>query len=375
MISPAEPVAFHLPDQPDVEGFLDDVRSILSTGRLGHGPFKARLEREASGLLGGGTVIAVTNCSSGLIAALSVAARTDPELGAGDGRAEVIIPSYTYLATWQAAGWAGLAPVVVDVDDHGLLDPAAAAQAVTPRTRAILGVHLLGQPADLVGLRSVADRHGLMLAFDSAHALGARWAERPVGAGGDIEVFSLGPTKQIGGSDGGLIVINRPHLVEPVLRFVNQGHVLGELDAIGPGLNLGLSEMSAALALRALPDLERRIARRAEIHARYVTAWAELPLRLPATRPGERSAFKDEVLWLDDAADRDPLRERLYADGIQTKAYYDPAIPDLTAFRGRVESAVNGRRLAKSGFAVPIHGRLLDEDVERITRSVRGFWS
>jgi dTDP-4-amino-4,6-dideoxygalactose transaminase len=369
-------IPFHVPDLPDVDAYLADVRGIVTSGRHGYGPYRERLETEIAPLVGGGQVVAVSNCSNGLIAALSVVTEGGPTTpAASPERGEVVIPSYTYLATWQAVGWAGLEPVVADVDDRGLLDPDAVAAAVTPRTRAILGVHVFGLPADLPGLRAVADRAGVPLVFDAAHALGARWVDRPVGAGGDIEVFSLGPTKQLGSLDGGLIVVNRPELAEAARRFANQGHVVGDLDAVGPGLNIGMGELSAALALRGLPDLDRRIARRSAIRDVYAAGWADLPLRLPAARPGERGAVKDQVVWLDDAADRDPLRRHLAAAGIQTKPYYDPAIPDLTAFRGRVSSGERGRDLARRSVAVPIHGRLDDDDVGRIVDAVRGFWS
>ena len=368
MSSGAPQIPFHIPDEPDIDGFVADVRTILKTGRLSLGPFTARLETELAAWVGPGEIVAVSNCSDGLIAALS--AISEPG-------AEVIIPGYTYLATWQAVLWSGMTPVVADVDDRGLLDPAAAAAAVGPRTRAILGVDLGGQPADLVGLRAVADAHGLALLFDSAHALGAAWADRPVGAGGDLEVFSIGPTKQLGSSEGGFVVVNDGSLADRVRRFSTQGHALGELDATGPGMNLRMTEFSAALALRALPDLERRLAARAAIDARYRDSWRDLPMRIPVTPSGERSAFKDELVFLDDPADRAPLRAHLEAAGVATRTYYDPAIPDLTVFQGRVASADRSRALAACGFALPIHGRLAASDVDRIIAAMRDYprWS
>jgi len=361
---PVEMIPFHVPDVPEVEPYLDDVRGILLSGRLVHGPYRDHLEDAFEAMLGG-RAVAVANCSLGLIAAL--ASLHEPG-------GEVIIPGFTYLATWQAVGWAGMVPVVADVDDRGLLDPAAVSAAITPRTRAILAVHLLGNPADLVGLRAIADRAGVALVFDAAHALGARWVDRPVGAGGDIEVFSLGPTKPIGSADGGIIVVNRPGLVDGIRRFALQGHEIGDLDCVGPGLNMTLGEMHAALALRSLPDIDRRLRRRASLHATYRAAWSGLPLRLADPGSGERSAHKDEIVWLDDRAARVPLRRHLASKGVETRPYYDPAIPDLTAFRGRVESADRSRDLAASGFAIPIHGRLTDANVGAITAAVQEYF-
>lgn len=365
MISTEAPaIPFHVPDEPDVDGFIEDARVILASGRLSVGPFVERVEAAVAPWVGPGTVVAVSNCSDGLIAALW--AIREPG-------AEVIVPGFTYLATWQAIVWAGMIPVVADVNGRGLLDSAAAAAAVSPRTRAILGVHLAGHPADLAGLRAVADRHRLALLFDSAHAFGARWADRPVGAGGDAEVFSIGPTKQLGVNEGGFIVVNDPAVAEPVRRFATQGHRPGELDAVAMGLNLRMPELTAAMALRALPALRARLDRREAIHARYREAWRDLPLEVPGPSPGDRSAHKDELVFVDDPAVRGPLRDHLAGAGVATRPYYDPAIPDLTAFSGLVASADRCRDLARRSFAVPIHGRLADADVERVIAAMRSF--
>jgi len=370
LISTAEPtIPFHVPDRViDIDGFLSDARAILESGRLSLGPYVERLEAAVVPWVGPGQVAAVSNCSDGLIAAV---------WSIRDPGAEVIVPGFTYLATWQAVIWAGMTPVVADVDERGLLDPAAVEAAVGPRTRAILGVHLAGHPADLAGLRAIADRHGLALLFDSAHAFGARWVDGPVGSGGDVEVFSIGPTKQLGVNEGGLVVANDPSIAERIRRFATQGHQLGQLDALEMGMNLRMPELSAALALRALPQLDERLAARAALHERYRTAWCDLPLTVPGPRDGERSAHKDSLVFVDDAALRDPLREHLAAVGVATKPYYDPAIPDLTAFTGRVASAERSRDLATRSFAVPIHGRMAQGDVERVTAALRSFpaWS
>jgi dTDP-4-amino-4,6-dideoxy-D-glucose transaminase len=357
----APSIPFHVPDRPDVERFLVDARVILESGRLSIGPYVEQLEQSLGPVVGPGTVVAVSNCSDGLIAALAVL---------GEPGGEVIVPGFTFLATWQAVVWSGMRPVVADVDERGLLDPDAVEAAVGPATRAIIGVHLAGNPLNLRALRQIADRHGLALIFDAAHALGASWEDRPVGAGGDVEVFSIGPTKPLGVSEGGLVVVNRPDMVEPIRGFARQGHRLGELDAISSGMNLRMPELTAALAIGALPALGDRVARRNAIMRRYAAAWSSLPLSLSLPHPRERSSFKDALVFVDDASDRTPVREHLAARGIQTRDYYDPATPDLTMFSGRVASSERSRDLARRSFAVPIHGRLTDGDVDRIVEAM-----
>ncbi len=324
-----------------------------------------RLEEAFLDLTGAAAAIAVSNASDGLIAALHV-------LGRPGG--EVIVPGYTYLATWQSVLWAGMVPVVADVDDRGLLDPDAAGGALTRDTAAILPVHMTGAPADMEALRWVADRAGVPLIADAAHAVGSRTSRGPVGRDGDAEVFSIGATKQLVAGEGGIVVLRDAARAAALRRFALQGHLPGELDALGPGLNLRLPELSAALALRGLPGLEGQLRRREVIHERYARAFADLPLRLSGSLAGEHSGHKDQIVWLDDPTSRAPLRAHLAERGVETRGYYDLAVADTTSFEGRVASTSRSRDLAARSFALPIHARLTDEDVERVIHGVCGWF-
>jgi dTDP-4-amino-4,6-dideoxygalactose transaminase len=361
----AATVRFHAPALPDVEGFLEDVREILTSGWLSQGQFVGRLEDRFLDMTGAKAAIAVSNASGGLIAALSV-------LGRPGG--EVIVPGYTYLATWQSVVWAGMVPVVVDVDEQALLDPDAVADAVTPKTAAILPVHIAGSPADMESLRQIADRAGVPIIADAAHAVGSRTARGPVGRDGDAEVFSIGATKQLVAGEGGVVVLRDAARAGLVRRFALQGHVPGSMDPLGPGLNLRLPELSAALALRGLPGLEGQLQRREIVHDRYALAFADLPLRLSGPRSGERSGHKDQLVWLDDETHRAPLRRHLAARGVETRGYYEVAVADSTSFEGRVASTDRSRDLARRSFAIPIHARLTDDDVERVVDGVRSWF-
>ncbi len=360
-----QPIAFHLPNVPDVEAFLEDARAIVESGRLSEGPYVRRLEGALRPWLGDRDVVAVSNCSDGLIAALSLVAEPG---------CEVVIPGFTYLATWQSVGWAGMVPVVADVDDRGLLDPAAVEAAITPRTGAILAVHLAGSLAPMQALRAIADRHGVALVGDGAHAMGARNDAISAGSLGDFEAFSIGATKQVGAGEGGCLTVRDSERVPAARRWALQGHEPGSMDAVGPGMNLRLSELTAALALRQLETLDAQLDRRHWIHERYAAATADLPLRLSGPRLDERSAHKDQLVWLDDPADREPLRRHLASAFIETRPYYEVAVPDLTSFSGRVASADRSRALADRSFAIPIHARLTDEEVDRVADRIRAYF-
>jgi perosamine synthetase len=360
---PAPTIPFHRPSLPDVEGFLEDARGILESGWQSDGRHVRDLEAAIAALAGAANGIAISNCSDGLIAALRAVARPG---------AEVIIPSFTYLATWSSVVWAGMVPVVVDVDRHGIMDPAAVSDALTPRTGAVLAVHLTGAPAPMGALRDLLAGSEIALVADAAHALGAVHADgRPVGSVGDVEVFSTGATKQLAAGEGGVIVTSSAPLADWIARFARQGHQPGSMNATMLGMNLRLPELSAALALRQLPGLEAQLARRTDVAHRYRLAWADLPLTLSGPAAGERSAYKDQLVWVDRADDREPLRRHLAARGIETRPYYECAVPDIAAFEGIVASAEVGRDLATRSFGVPIHPRLTDDDVVRVTVAVR----
>lgn len=358
-------IAFHRPALPDVDTFVADAREIVESGWLSNGAFVARLEQRLSSWLGDRPVVAVSNGSDGLIAALSVLARPG---------CEVVVPGYTYLATWQAVAWAGMVPVVADVDDHGMLDPDAVESALGPRTGAILAVHLTGALAPMAALGELADRRGIVLVADAAHALGARPSQESADWNGDAGIFSIGATKQVAAGEGGAVSIRDAAIVPTFRRWAMQGHLPGAMDAVGPGMNLRLAELTAALALRQLDGLATQVARRAEIHERYAAAFADLPVRLSGPRHGERSAHKDQLVWVDGVADKAPLRAALAAAGVETRPYYEIAVPDLSAFTGIVASADRSRDLAARSFAIPIHPRLADDDVEHIIGAFRAYF-
>lgn len=358
-------VRLNVPAPPDIDAFLGDVREILESGWLASGPHVDALERELRPWTGSDHVVAVTSATGGLIAALTTL---------GEPGAEAIVPGYTFLATWQTCLWARMTPVVVDVDERGLMDPAAVLAAATPRTRVIVPVHLSGHPAPAEELTAVAQRIGARLVFDAAHALGARHADRPVGSDGDAEVFSISATKPLGAGEGGFIAARDPEVEARLRRFAFYGGAPGNVDTYQLGLNLRVPALSAALARRNLERLDAQLDRRASINARYAEAWADLPLRVSGPVPGQRSAFKEQMLWLNEPADRAALVEHLTSDAIETRLYHSIAIPDLTAFEGRVSSTDRARDLARRSVAVPMHGRLTDDEVDRVIDSVRDFF-
>jgi dTDP-4-amino-4,6-dideoxygalactose transaminase len=212
-------------------------------------------------------------------------------LGVGPGD-EVVTVSHTAVATVAAVEMAGATPVLVDIEPATFtLDPARLEAAITPRTRAVIAVHLYGQPADLDAIGAIARARGLKLIEDCAQAHGARWAGRRVGSFGDAACFSFYPTKNLGAlGDGGMVVTSDEGLATRLRQLREYGWVERYVSRTA-GWNSRLDELQAAVLRVKLKDLDADNARRGAIAARYAEGLTDLGLTLPATRAGSEHAF------------------------------------------------------------------------------------
>jgi dTDP-4-amino-4,6-dideoxygalactose transaminase len=246
-------------------------------------------------------------------------------IGPGD---EVIVPAHTFIATWLAVSATGATPVGVDVDEQTFtLDPAAVEAAVTPRTVAILAVHLYGQPADMAGLAAVAARHGLALFEDAAQAHGAALGGRRVGGLGHAAGFSFYPVKNLGAlGDGGAVTTNDGRLAEAVRLLGNYGSRV-KYQHERQGWNSRLDEIQAAFLRVKLGHLDAWNARRARLADQYAKALADVAsVALPALAPGASSVWH---LYVVRHPQRDALQQHLHRLGIATMIHY-PVLPHRT---------------------------------------------
>ena len=303
---------------------------ILASGVLTNGPFVRELETRAADYLDVRHCVAVSSCTSGLMLALRASGLS------GD----VVLPSFTFSASAHAVVWNGLRPAFADISpDNLLLDPEAAARATGVRTSAILATHTYGAPCDVEGLDNVAQRNGIRLFFDAAHAFGSRRGGTMVGGFGDAEVFSLSPTKVLIAGEGGIIATNDDVLAERCRIGRDYGNP-GDYDTRFVGLNARMSELHAATALASFEDLEERIARRNELAERYRKVLADLPgISFPVVAEGDRSTYKDFTIMIDAerfGRDAATVAKALDAEGVQTRRYYSPPIHRQHAYRSLV---------------------------------------
>jgi perosamine synthetase len=331
---------------------LAEVAAVLESGQLTMGPKVAELEAELARACAVEHAVAVSSGTAALhLAALALG------IGPGD---EVIVPAYTFPATANVVALAGATPVLVDVDPETFnLDPAKV--ELTPRTKAIVPVHLFGRPARLEELPDVT------LLEDAAGALGAQRRGRPCGGLGAAGCLSFHPRKIVTTGEGGAVTTNDAGLAERVRSYRHHGWSPSDRydDMPGGAFNYRLADILCAIGIPQVRRLEELLAARERIAAGYVERLRDLPVKLPAADEGDRHGWQAYVIQLDD---RDQVMERLRAAGIQCQiGTY--ALHRLSAYRD--QGAFPGADACfERALALPLHSRLTDGDLDRVAQAL-----
>jgi dTDP-3-amino-3,4,6-trideoxy-alpha-D-glucose transaminase len=345
---------------------LDEAcRRVVASGWYVLGPEVEAFEREFAAYCGAGHCVGV---GSGLDA-LELTLR-GYGIGPGD---EVIVPAHTFIATWLAVSAAGATPVGADVEERtGNLAAARALAAVTPRTAALLPVHLYGQPADMAGLRAVAARHGLKLIEDAAQAHGACHDGRRAGGLGDAAAFSFYPVKNLGAlGDGGAVTTNDGRLAEAVRLLRNYGSRV-KYQHECRGVNSRLDELQAAFLRVKLRHLDEWNARRARLAARYAVELAGVPdLVLPAAAPGASPAWH---LYVVRHPRRDALQQHLLRLGVATMIHY-PVLPSRSPayFDEGTRLFPVAERLVREVLSLPMSPHHTPAEISHTVEAIRQF--
>ena len=307
---------------------VDTLRSGWLTG----GPKMRRFEERFREYVGASHAVAVSSCTAGLELALAAAG-----IGEGD---EVITTPLTFCASVNVIVHRGAKPVLADIcmDDYNL-DPEQVERCVTPRTRAIMPVHYGGQPCRMDELLEIARRHDLLVIEDAAHAVGARYRDRPVGVLGDATVFSFYATKNMTTGQGGMVTTERQDLAEQVRLLSLHGMSAGAwkryeargswyYEVLAPGHNFAMTDVQAALGLHQLDRLEGFLAARERYAREYNRRFAELAgVAVPEVRPEVRHVWHLYALRLEPGRltiDRDGFIEELRSRGIGTSVHFIP---------------------------------------------------
>lgn len=320
----AEPLHVGRPNVVGTEAVIERIRGAMDRRWLtNHGPLVGELEERMAELCGVEHCVAVANATVGI----QLVAKALELSG------EVIVPSWTFVGTAQALSWVGLEPVFCDIDPAThCLDPAAVAAAVTPRTAAILGVHLWGRPCDVNGLAAIAERHGVPLLFDAAHAIGCTHGGKPIGGLGHAEVFSLHATKVVNAAEGGVITTDDAGLAER-LRVMRGFGFTGYDRVAVLGTNAKMSELSGALGVTGLEHLDELV----EVNTRNHDAYAEGLAGIDGVtliRYDEHESHNHHyvVLEVDGPLARDDLVAALHHENVLARRYFHPGCHRLTPY-------------------------------------------
>ncbi len=347
------------PARPNIgEEEREAVDRVLRSGMLAQGPEVAAFETEFSELVDGFQSIAVNSGTSALHLAF---------LAAGIGKDdEIIVPSFSFAATANAVALAGATPVFVDIEpDFFAIDPAAVEAAITPRTAGIMPVHLYGHPANLVALKDIAQKHGLLLFEDAAQAHSASVNGIPVGAWGIAGSFSFYPTKNMTSGEGGMITTASDEVARMARMLRNQGMERRyENEVIG--FNSRMTDIHAAIGRVQLTKLAGWTAKR-QANADFLTAHLT-GVVTPPTAPGSVHVYHQYTVRVVDH-DRDEFARQLAARGVGTGVYYPTPIHRLPSFQLDLDLP-NSELAARQVLSLPVYPDLTSDELATVVDSV-----
>ena len=357
-------------------------REPLMSGWLTQGPKVAAFEKAFAARHQVNHALAVTSCTTGLHLALAAL-----DIGPGD---EVVVPAFTWVATANVVIYCGATPVFVDVDRETFnLDVAQVAARVTPRTKAVIAVHLFGLCAEIDDLRAVLPP-GVAIVEDAACAAGASFKGKPVGSLGELAAFSFHPRKSVTTGEGGMVTTNDPELAERINQMRNHGatlseeqrhrgpqpYLLPEFDVLG--YNYRMTDLQGAVGLVQFQKLDAFIDERARWAAWYREQLEGISwLRLPEAATGSRHGWQAFVTYVDPQRapmPRNELMEKLQAEGIATRPGTH-AVHMLAYYRKRYglrpADFPAARDCNDHSMAIPLHNRMTEDDYRYVADEIR----
>lgn len=361
------PLYVSRPLLPDLDRLNDYLRQIWETRRVtNHGPLSLVLEDKLSAFLEVPTAMLFNNGTTGILAALKLL-----NLPVGS---EVVTTPMTFAATAHAIAWNNLQPVFADVTARDLtIDPEAVAAAITPKTSAILAVHVYGCVCDHEALRDLADSHGLKLIYDAAHAFGTKWNGQSVAALGDASVFSFHATKLYNTLEGGLLTTSRAEDRGAVNYLRNFG-IKNEEEVVSVGLNGKMNEVQAAIGLLNLDLFEAERAARAQLRERYRRILSGLKgILVQDVAPNVTQSEQYFLVRIDPDAfgrHRDAIKATLDRHNIFCRKYFYPLCTDYDAYRHLPIVSTRQKPYAETAkdqvLCLPFHSGVTEAQLDRI---------
>lgn len=364
------------------EADIAEVVDTLRSGWIGTGPKTKQFEEDFKAYKGANSTIAVNSCTAALHLSLIAA-----EIGPGD---EVITSPLTFAATVNTIIHVGATPVLADIDPVTMnIDPNEVEKKITPRTRALMPIHLAGRSCDMDALIAIADRHNLTVIEDCAHAIETEYKGRKAGTIGDFGCFSFYVTKNVITGEGGMVVMRDAVDAERIRimslhgmdkdawkRFGTGGYK--HYQVVDAGFKYNMMDLQAALGVQQLKRVEPYWQRREHIWNRYNTTFAGLPITTPADpEPDTRHAYHLYTVLVDEARaglSRDDFLNAMQANNIGVGVHY-MSIPEHPFYQDKfgwdVEDYPHAMRVGRQTVSLPLSAKLTDDDVEDVITAVR----
>ena len=350
---------------PNLDEFTESLKEIWESKWItNNGQFHQKLEAALAEYLKVPYVSLFTNGTLPLLTALQALRITG----------EVITTPYSFVATTHALWWNGIKPVFVDIDPStGNIDPQKIEAAITPRTTAILPVHVYGKPCDTEAIQAIADKYGLKVIYDAAHAFGVEVNGESLLNAGDMSTLSFHATKVFNTIEGGAMVMHDEKTKQRIDYLKNFGFA-NEIEVVGPGINSKMDEIRSAYGLLNLKQVDAAIAARQKVAVAYrevlrnvdgISFWDDMP--------GVRHNYSYFPIFVDAekyGMTRDELYMKMKDQGIWGRRYFYPLISEFSTYRGlessRPENLPNAHMMADTVICLPMHHALREEEINRI---------
>ena len=358
-----------LPDREEFQNLLKEIWE--SKWITNNGSFHRRLEKELADYLGVPFLSLFTNGTLPLITALQALRITG----------EVITTPYSFVATTHSLWWNGIKPVFIDVDPLTCnLDPDKIEAAITPKTTAIMPVHCYGNPCDVKRIKEIADKYGLKVIYDAAHAFGVKINDNSVLNAGDLSTLSFHATKVYNTIEGGAMVMHDEETKKRIDYLKNFGFA-GETTVVAPGINSKMDEMRAAYGLLNLRQVDDAIRKRGEVARKYREALKDVPgIRFFEDKEGVRHNYSYFPIFIDKeefGRSRDKLYFDLKEQNILGRRYFYPLISEFSTYKGlpsaNKENLPVANKLAETVLCLPMHHDISDDDINRIIDVILNF--
>ena len=354
---------------PNLDDFNEMLKQIWESKWItNNGSFHKQLEKELAAYLKVPYISLFTNGTLPLITALQALRITG----------EVITTPYSFVATTHALWWNGIKPVFVDIDPRtGNIDPDRIEAAITPKTTAIMPVHVYGKPCDTQRIQEIADQYGLKVIYDAAHAFGVEVNGESILNAGDLSTLSFHATKVYNTIEGGAMVMHDERMKKRIDYLKNFGFA-NETTVVGPGINSKMDEIRSAYGLLNLKQVDKAIEARHQVAIKYREALRDVEgITFFDDMPGVRHNYSYFPIFVDEkkyGMSRDELYFKMKEQNVLGRRYFYPLISEFSTYRGlesaRPENLPEAHKMANSVICLPMHHTLCAEDVYKILRVI-----